>query len=130
MALRLLLRSERASPVPPEYSAIPAARRLIAPRARTAIMMPKASTAADRNTSSDSISAELSSSIPVITSSMPAPRSPDSNLKVHQPVHDQVSEAHPAGGHREPRLGHAFIPHPGVEVGCNDLNDQEQADRQ
>src|SRR6516225_9615991 len=128
MAFRPELRSVRDSSASPECSAMPAARRLIAPRARAPTMTPKLSTAVARNTSSPSIMLELSPNVSTRASSTVIP--PTLDLEIHQPIHDEVPNPHPAAGKRQSRLGHAFVPDAGVEVGGNDLDDDEHGNRE
>src|SRR5579872_1333266 len=109
---------------------MPAARRLTAPRTRTAAITPKAVIAVARNTSRASIMAEESAKTPPNTSKTdPIARilgsGPGSDLEIDQTVHDEISDHHPAAGHRQSLLGHRLVPDAGVEIRRHELNGRE-----
>src|SRR6187431_1063837 len=84
-------------------------RRFTEARTRSASMIEKASVPAARKISNANIVLSLSPKMVIRNSNMA------SNLEVHQPVHDEVADPHPAAGHGKADLGQAFVPDAGVE---------------
>src|ERR1700722_6854372 len=116
----------------PDSAAMPAARRLTAPRTRTAAITPKVKIAVARNTSTASISAEPSANTPATISEAESMARilKRSDLEVDQPVHDEVADHHPAAGERQRLLGDVLGPDARVEFRRHDLNHREDGDRQ
>src|SRR5688500_14178449 len=105
----LVWRSERAPPCDCEPLSLrmPAARRLTAPRTRTADMAQNASGVVARKTNTAIRMAEWSPNISIAESSMRRA----SDLEIHQAIHDEVADRHPAGRAGQRHLGHVLVPH-------------------
>src|SRR3972149_8832685 len=106
-------------------SAMPAARRLTAPRACTAAITPKARIATAPKTNS-AIRRRASPKRSALTSS----RKSMSNLEVDHAVHDEVADHHPGDRAGEDEMREVVVPHAAVEVRRDHLHDREHADRQ
>src|SRR5262249_59119491 len=102
-------------------------RFLTAPGARIASMTPKVSRVVARKTIAASIMAELSLNMPA---KMSERESIGSDLEVHEPVHDEVADAHPGTSGPQDLLGEVLVPDAGIEVGRDDLDHEKYRDRQ
>src|SRR5882724_10815229 len=103
----------------PASTAMPAVRRLTAPRTRTAAITPKVKIAVARNTSTASIRAEPSANTPPRISEI---ASIALDPEVDQPVHDEVAHPHPAAGDRKRLLGDVLVPDARIELRRHELN--------
>src|SRR5262249_9505616 len=126
VALMLAWRNDRALPSSRWVAsmAMPAARRFTSPRTRTVAMTPKASMAAAANTSTLIMS--VGSSVP---GRMGKSASIGSDLEAHHAIHDEVAHQHPGAGGAQRKLGEVDVPHAGVKIWRDDLEDEEQHDR-